>query len=119
MKKILITGATDGIGFETAKLLAKEGHHLLLHGRSDEKMQNTVKQLAELSPSTKIDSYLADLSKFDDMRSLTSDIINEHPKIDVIVNNAGVFKVPNSVTCLLYTSPSPRDQRGSRMPSSA
>ena len=45
MKTILLTGATDGIGFETAKLLASKGHHLLIHGRSASKLLNVEKQL--------------------------------------------------------------------------
>ncbi len=49
MKTILLTGATDGIGLETAKSLAKEGHQLLLHGRNDAKLQQ-VKEI--LRPQT-------------------------------------------------------------------
>ena len=98
MKTILITGATDGIGFETAKLLAAEGHYLLLHGRSNTKMKNTIEKLSQFYPATKIDSYLADLSNFEDMQSLVNNITAQHSKIDVIINNAGVMKLPKSIT---------------------
>ena len=67
MKKILVTGATDGIGFETAKLLAREGQHLLIHGRSKEKIQGTVTKIKSAFPNALVESYLADLSKFDDI----------------------------------------------------
>ncbi|WP_413693269.1 SDR family NAD(P)-dependent oxidoreductase [Psychromonas sp. KJ10-2] len=42
-KTILLTGATDGIGYETAKKLIELGHHLIIHGRSSEKLANTKK----------------------------------------------------------------------------
>ena len=56
-KTILITGATDGIGLEAAKLLAAAGHQVLLHGRSAAKLEVAKAQLAGGS-----ETYLADLS---------------------------------------------------------
>ena len=47
-KKILITGATDGIGLETARKLASEHHYLLLHGRNPEKLQKIETELSKL-----------------------------------------------------------------------
>ena len=47
-KTILITGATDGIGLETAKTLAKGGHTLLIHGRNPEKLKATRALLTQL-----------------------------------------------------------------------
>lgn len=92
-KTILITGATDGIGLVTAKKLTAEGHTVLLHGRSKAKLENAAKEVGG-GPET----YIADLSKIADVHALAADIRESHATIDVIINNAGVFKLPNAKT---------------------
>ncbi|WP_420861318.1 SDR family NAD(P)-dependent oxidoreductase [Algirhabdus cladophorae] len=92
-KTILITGATDGIGLLTAQKIAAEGHTVLLHGRSAEKLKAAATQVGGTT-----ETYSADLSKMDDVRKLASDIRANHSQLDVIINNAGVLKAPNTVT---------------------
>ncbi|MFY0596671.1 MAG: SDR family NAD(P)-dependent oxidoreductase [Cognatishimia sp.] len=92
-KTILITGATDGIGLLTAKKLAAEGHTVLLHGRSKTKLENAAEEVGG-NPET----YIADLSKIADLHTLANDIHGNHATIDVIINNAGVLKLPNPTT---------------------
>lgn len=98
MKSILITGATDGIGVETAKRLAVKGHHLLVHGRNQEKLSKLVDTLKSVNPNVHISSYLADLSRFSDVIALVRSIINDHETIDVVINNAGIFKTSQPET---------------------
>ena len=98
MKTILVTGATDGIGLETAKALAAKGHKLLIHGRSAEKINKTVKLLEGLETRSIIESYQADLSDFDDTRQLIADVRADHSSLDIIINNAGVFKTNAPLT---------------------
>ena len=65
-KVVFITGATDGIGRATAEQFALAGHHLLLHGRSREKLAHVVDDLDAMGEGT-VSSYLADLSRLDDI----------------------------------------------------
>jgi NAD(P)-dependent dehydrogenase (short-subunit alcohol dehydrogenase family) len=97
-KVILLTGATDGIGLETAKLLVGKGHTLLIHGRSETKLADTQNTLASVSGAGVIKSYCADLSKIADVEALASAVARDHSTVDVIINNAGVFSTPNPVT---------------------
>ena len=65
MKTILLTGATDGIGFETAKMLVAQGFHLLIHGRNAKKLEQTKAQLNNTKISGSFTTpkfFFADLS---------------------------------------------------------
>ena len=97
-KTILITGSTDGIGLETAKILASQGHHLLLHGRNPTKLEDVLKTLSGLTGSGRIESYVADLSRLSEVEALAKSVIEHHDKLDVLVNNAGVLKTPDPIT---------------------
>jgi len=97
-KTILITGATDGIGLETARMLVAQGHHVLLHGRSEAKLKKVATELAALPGDGYVESYLADLSRLDDVEVLADAVAKQHERIDVLINNAGIFKTADPVT---------------------
>lgn len=91
-KTILITGATDGIGFETAKKLASLGHDLIIHGRNKEKLKSAQLKLLALTKVSKVDTMHADLSDLEAVKDLAATILAKYKSIDVLINNAGVFK---------------------------
>lgn len=95
-KTILITGSTDGIGLETAKLLVSQGHRVLLHGRNPTKLEAAAKSLSALPGS--VETYVADLSRMTDVVSLAQAVTENHATLDVLINNAGVLKTPDTVT---------------------
>ncbi len=97
-KTILITGATDGIGLETARMLVSQGHKVLLHGRNPVKLKNVAKELAQLPGAGQVESYLADLSRMDDVERLAKAVAAKHAQIDVLINNAGIFKTADPIT---------------------
>ncbi|MEM7292912.1 MAG: SDR family NAD(P)-dependent oxidoreductase [Pseudomonadota bacterium] len=97
-KSILITGSTDGIGLEAAKKLAAMGHRVLLHGRSETKLAAAKEAVAAGSPDAEIAGYLADLSKFDAVEALAQSIRDEHESLDVLINNAGIFRTGHPIT---------------------
>ena len=105
-KTILVTGATDGIGYETAKKLVEQGHHVLIHGRSEDKLNKVFEQLKTLlsvssneqSNEQSIEKYRADLSDLNQVRALAQAILQQHDRLDVLINNAGIFKTNNPIT---------------------
>lgn len=97
-KTILITGSTDGIGLATANTLLKLGHKVLVHGRSEDKLTHVKQQLSKSFSEEQVFTYKADLSNIDEVKALASKIKRDHKKLDALINNAGVFIVPETVT---------------------
>lgn len=92
MKTIFITGSTDGIGKMTALKLAKEGHEILVHGRNPEKLDATIKEAKQVSGNENVNGFLADFSNLKSVAHMAHQIVKQYPKIDVLINNAGIFK---------------------------
>ncbi|MEM9709793.1 MAG: SDR family NAD(P)-dependent oxidoreductase [Pseudomonadota bacterium] len=91
-KTILVTGATDGIGRLTAKMLAAKGHSLLLHGRSAEKLKAAASEMAGDAMT-----FRADLASPEDTAAMADDVRAKVGTLDVLINNAGVFKTPSPI----------------------
>ena len=88
---ILITGATDGIGLETARELAQRGHELVLHGRTEDKAQRALAAVQQHAPGVALQAAHADLSDFGAVTRMARELSGRLPSLDVLVNNAGVY----------------------------
>jgi NAD(P)-dependent dehydrogenase (short-subunit alcohol dehydrogenase family) len=97
-KAIFITGSTDGIGLETARILVSLGHNVLLHGRNPAKLEKVKKTLSAPTTDGRVESYMSDLSRIADVEALAKAVTEKHAKLDVLINNAGIFKVSNPMT---------------------
>lgn len=97
-KTILITGSTDGIGLATAKQIASLGHHVLLHGRNPTKLADAERAVAQVVGAGHVECYQADLSDFADVEALANSLAKRHQHLDVVINNAGIFRVSNPIT---------------------
>ena len=88
-KVIIITGASRGIGRETAKILALKGNKVIAnYNKSEEKALELQKELKK--ENIEIDIFKADVSKRNECKKLVDFAINKYKKIDVLVNNAGI-----------------------------
>lgn len=98
MKTILITGSTDGIGKLTAVRLANDGHQLILHGRNKEKLESTIEEVKAISNNENISGIIADFSEIEAVINMAEAVKTSFNQIDVLINNAGIFKSPISKT---------------------
>lgn len=88
-KVILITGATSGLGKETARVLAKQGHTVIIHGRNKDKTQAVVHELKKDTCNSQIDMSLANLESFADIKRMVGEFKKKYDHLDVLINNAG------------------------------
>lgn len=89
MKKVLVTGANKGIGFEIARYLGKSGWQVIMGARSQERAEAAIKQLKAEDVETAGWQYV-NLSDNDSLEVSAAEISKNHPDLTLLVNNAGI-----------------------------
>jgi retinol dehydrogenase 12 len=87
----LITGATEGVGKATAIGLAKAGFTIVLAARNPAKAEAVKKEIVASTANRDIDYIIADLRSLSDVRRLSETFKQRYPRLDVLINNAGIF----------------------------
>ena len=85
----LISGATSGIGFELAKLYAKNGYNLILVSRKLDSLNESKEELLKINENIDIKIYSYDLSKIENTYELYNSIKNDNLNVNILINNAG------------------------------
>lgn len=91
-KIVLVTGASSGIGEATALRLAAEGHHVALGARRTERLETLATRIR--ADGGRASVHRLDVTDADGVRDVVDRVVEEHGRIDVIVNNAGVMPLP-------------------------
>ncbi len=89
-RHILITGSTDGIGKATALELASRGYDLTIHGRSPQRVEETVRQVQRVREGIRVQGVTADLASLRQVAQMAA-TLRDGPPLDVLINNAGVI----------------------------
>lgn len=97
-KRVLITGATGGIGLAAAKELARRGAKLAIVARSDERARSAVSEISAAASGAEVDVLHADLALQASVRELAGQALERYPRIDVLVNNAGAMFTSRQLT---------------------
>ena len=84
----LVTGSTDGVGRYVARELGKQGFHVLIHGRDEKRAGALLAEIAKAGGSGQV--HCADLASLDAVRALADTILREQPRLDLLINNAGI-----------------------------
>jgi NAD(P)-dependent dehydrogenase (short-subunit alcohol dehydrogenase family) len=97
-KVFVVTGATSGIGKALAVDLAKTGETVVIVARDQDRGEAARKEIGLAAPNQNIDLELCDLSVLSSVRNLAEILKSKYPTIDVLINNAGVYKRRRTVT---------------------
>ncbi len=97
-KLAIVTGASAGIGLETCIGLAKQDFHVVMVARNEQRGEDARKLVWKAVPDAKVDLLLADFASLADVRALAAQILDRYERIDVLVNNAGMFDVKRQVS---------------------
>lgn len=89
-RRVVITGATSGIGHATAMELARRGGEITILCRNPDRGKTTCAEIENEVPGASVDVVLADLSELDQVRAAAEEICARHRAVDVLINNAGV-----------------------------
>ncbi len=90
-KTVLVTGANQGIGKATATALAQQGAEVVIVSRNRQKGEAALADVRAASPEGKGELVVADLASLAEVRRLAAEVRSRHARLDVLVNNAGVF----------------------------
>jgi NAD(P)-dependent dehydrogenase (short-subunit alcohol dehydrogenase family) len=94
----IVTGANSGLGYHTAAVLAGKGAHVVLAVRSLDKGTEAAERIKAATPNADVDLQELDLASLDSVRKAADDLRTAHPRIDLLINNAGLMYVPKRET---------------------
>ncbi len=97
-KTVMVTGANAGLGKETCRQLALMGARIILVCRNEAKGKEAKNEIIRLTQNSNVSLHISDFSSLEEVRNLASQIGNKYDRLDILINNAGVF-----VTDLQYT----------------
>lgn len=88
-KTVLVTGSTDGLGEATARALADQGAHVIVHGRNAERGERLAEEITS-SGEGSASFHRADFASLDEVRAFAEEIARQYPRLSLLVNNAGI-----------------------------
>lgn len=97
-KRAVITGITGGLGFYTARELARHGAGLVVTARNASKGEESITRLREDVPGVTVDLISLDLASLADAKRAASDVVAAYDRVDILVNNAGIMATPRNTT---------------------
>jgi NAD(P)-dependent dehydrogenase (short-subunit alcohol dehydrogenase family) len=93
-RTVVITGANAGIGLEAAKALAARGATVALACRNPTKAQEAVARITDAAPGADVGAVTLDLTSLTSVRRAADEILSRYPRLDLLINNAGVMMTP-------------------------
>ncbi len=97
-KTVLITGANTGLGFEMARELAKQGLHVVVAGRSRDKVAGAIEKIASEVEGASLEAGIVDLNSLASVKAFAEGCCEGHERLDILINNAGVMVPPAGQT---------------------
>uniref|UniRef100_A0A8C4QDE2 Retinol dehydrogenase 14b n=1 Tax=Eptatretus burgeri TaxID=7764 RepID=A0A8C4QDE2_EPTBU len=97
-RTVLVTGANSGIGRATVVALARQGARVLLACRDKDAANQVIEEIRQDMPDAKLVFKHLDLASISSIRTFCDEVVHEEPRLDVLVNNAGVFRCPYAKT---------------------
>lgn len=94
----IVTGANTGLGFDTARVLAEHGASVVMAVRNLDRGKEAVERILSVTPDAKVDLQQLDLGSLRSIREAADQLRTTHPRIDLLINNAGVMIPPKELT---------------------
>ncbi|AKS30686.1 SDR family NAD(P)-dependent oxidoreductase [Mycolicibacterium goodii] len=94
----IVTGSNTGLGYETARVLATKGAHVVIAVRNLDKGRDAVDRITASTPKADLKLQQLDVGSLDSVRTAADELNNAYPRIDLLINNAGVMYPPKQTT---------------------
>jgi NAD(P)-dependent dehydrogenase (short-subunit alcohol dehydrogenase family) len=96
-KIVVVTGANSGLGLVSARVLAARGAHVIMAGRSLERVTEAAARVRAAHPEAAVEPALLDLASLDSIRAFAGGFAARHDRLDLLLNNAGLLGMPRGV----------------------